>query len=105
MASSEWTLLIYTVPSQPSRKRATIWRELKKVGALYLRDGVATLPHSTETVRTFRAIAARVEAFEGTAIVAEQATLDAERSALLWAQLAETRAGEYAEIAQEATSF
>src|SRR5438309_7457883 len=42
--SVEWLLLIYTLPSQPSRKRAYVWRELKKVGAVYLRDGVAILP-------------------------------------------------------------
>ena len=36
-----WLLLIYTVPSQPSRKRAAVWRDVKKAGAVYLRDGRA----------------------------------------------------------------
>ena len=44
-----WLLLIYTVPAEPSRKRAAIWRELKKVGAPYLRDGVCILPERPET--------------------------------------------------------
>ena len=59
----DWLLLIYTVPSQPSRLRATVWRELKKAGAVYLRDGVAILPQRDETLAVFQAIAGRIGAF------------------------------------------
>ena len=46
----DWLLLIYTVPAEPTRKRAFIWRELKKVGAPYLRDGVCILPERPDTL-------------------------------------------------------
>jgi len=68
-----WLVLIYTVPAEPSRKRAFIWRELKKVGAVYLRDGVCVLPEGEATAAAFRAIAAKIEEFEGEATLIERA--------------------------------
>jgi hypothetical protein len=43
-------LLIYSVPAEPSRKRAYVWREVKKLGAIYLRDGVCIQPEQPGTV-------------------------------------------------------
>jgi DNA-binding transcriptional regulator PaaX len=60
-APSTWTLLIYTIPSQPTRLRAAIWRELKKLGAVYLRDGVCVLPAGEATSGALAAVAARVD--------------------------------------------
>ena len=100
-----WLLLIYTVPSAPSRKRASIWRELKKVGALYLRDGVCALPHRDTTTAALRAIAGRVDAFGGEATLVEGARLDPARAEALVARSRAERAGEYAEVGREAERF
>lgn len=100
-----WTLLIYTVPSQPSRKRATVWRELKKLGAVYLRDGVAVLPAMPETTAALRRIAAAVAEFDGLATVVAAAQLDEQRSATLIAQCTAERAAEYAEAIREAETL
>ncbi len=100
-----WLLLIYTVPSEPSRLRATVWRELKKAGAVYLRDGVAVLPTREDTTVTARAIAAKVTEFGGQATLVEEAHLDPERVAAITAQARAGRAEEYAEIAREGERF
>src|SRR4051812_990657 len=63
--STTWLLLIYTVPTQPSRKRATVWREIKKLGAVYLRDGVCVLPDQPGTLMNLRALASRIEGMDG----------------------------------------
>lgn len=97
-----WLLLIYTVPSQPSRKRAAIWRELKKAGAVYLRDGVVALPERPETRAVFRAIAAKVEELGGQATLVAEARLAPARAAAVVAQAQASRMEEYAEIAREA---
>ena len=34
MASLEWLLLTYKVPAEPARKRVSIWRKLKGMGAV-----------------------------------------------------------------------
>ncbi len=100
-----WLLLIYTVPSEPSRKRAYVWREIKKAGALYLRDGVCVLPEREETAAAFRQIAAKVVEFDGEATVVTAARLDADRAAALIAALQAARAAEYEELAGEAEGF
>lgn len=71
-----WLVLIYTLPPEPTRKRAFIWRELKKVGAVYLRDGVGILPDRPATRQAVQAIVDRVRAYEGRATAVEAALID-----------------------------
>src|SRR4030081_2744377 len=100
-----WLLLIYTVPTEPSRKRAAIWRDIKRIGAVYLRDGVCALPERPETTVAMRAIAARVDEFEGQATLVESARLRAARAGWIVDQARTARAAEYADIAREAEQF
>jgi hypothetical protein len=42
-------LLVYRLPREPSRHRVAVWRKLKDLGALYIHDGVVTLPEDAVT--------------------------------------------------------
>jgi hypothetical protein len=99
---ASWLLLIYTVPAEPSRKRALVWRELKKAGAVYLRDGVCALPERAAAAAAFRAIAATIEGLGGRAVLAEGARLDRGRADAIVAESRAARAAEYGEIARDA---
>ena len=99
---STWLLLIYTVPAEPSRKRAAVWREVKKLGAVYLRDGVCILPERPDTLAALRALAQRIEELDGQASLVQGAQLDRERAAAVIEQFHTARANEYAEIVREA---
>jgi len=99
---SPWLLLIYTVPAEPSRKRAYVWREVKKVGAIYLRDGVCILPERPETIVSADAIASKVQEFEGEATVVHGGRLDSVRTEAVVAQFKSARSAEYGEISREA---
>jgi hypothetical protein len=46
---TRWLILVYQLPREPSRHRVAVWRKLKDLGALYLQDGVATLPEDAVT--------------------------------------------------------
>ena len=104
-ATTSWLLLIYTVPSEPSRLRATVWRELKKVGAVYLRDGVGALPTLPETTEAFRAIATRITELGGQVTLVEEARLDPVRTQAIVDQANAARAAEYAEVGRDAEGF
>ncbi len=97
-----WVLLIYSVPSEPTRKRAFIWRELKKAGAVYLRDGVCVLPDGPDTRHALQAVAATVREYEGQATVLEGARLEDETAARLMAQAQTARQSEYAAVVEAA---
>ena len=49
-----WLVLIYRIPSEPTRLRATVWRRLKGLGAVYLQNSVATLPAGSASERALR---------------------------------------------------
>jgi len=100
-----WLLLIYTVPSHPSRSRATVWRELKKIGAVYLRDGVAVLPDQAELRPAFRAIAEKITEFGGQTTLVEGAQLDPAREVVIIGQANANREEEYAEVVRETEAF
>jgi len=40
----EWFSLIYKIPSEPTRYRASVWRKVKASGAVYLQNSVCVLP-------------------------------------------------------------
>lgn len=46
MKKTAWLLLVYRVPSEPASKRVTIWRDLKRIGALYLQQCVCLVPRT-----------------------------------------------------------
>jgi hypothetical protein len=101
----EWMLFIYTLPSQPSRKRAYVWRELKKLGAVYLRDGVAALPFRPDLERRVRAMVARVEEYEGSADLVLSPRFASDREEHLIQRFQEDRASEYGELHHACVRF
>jgi len=42
---NDWLLLGYTLPKEPSRLRVSIWRRLRKIGAVYTSQGFWILPN------------------------------------------------------------
>jgi len=60
MEPHRYMLLIYQVPSQPSGIRVGIWRELKKMGALYLQQSVCILPEKEALLTALQKIAERI---------------------------------------------
>lgn len=52
----EWLVLVYRVPSEPTRLRAAVWRRLKNLGAIYLQNSVAAFPGNARAERALRAL-------------------------------------------------
>lgn len=62
-----WWFLIYKIPSEPSRLRAAIWREVHRLGAVYLQDGVCLVPDVLDMELGIDALRERVVAMGGKA--------------------------------------
>jgi hypothetical protein len=65
-AHRHYQLLIYQVPSQPSAARVGVWRELKRLGALYLQQSVCIIPDLDPVRQQLEAIATRISEAGGT---------------------------------------
>jgi hypothetical protein len=53
MSGTEWVLLAYRLPREPSTPRIAVWRKLRRLGALQLVDGLVGLPADAASVEAF----------------------------------------------------
>ncbi|MCW2888845.1 MAG: hypothetical protein QOE54_3452 [Streptosporangiaceae bacterium] len=63
----KWLVLIYRIPAEPTRLRAAVWRRIKGLGAIYLQNSVAALPHAVQAERAFRMLRKEIVEMGGTA--------------------------------------
>ncbi|HEY3905170.1 MAG TPA: Chromate resistance protein ChrB [Streptosporangiaceae bacterium] len=103
MAADGWFLLIYRVPSEPTRLRAAVWRRLKSLGAIYLQNSAAALPASTAAERALRKLRAEILDMSGTATLLSCSVLAGE--AEIKAAFQAARDDEYAEIIDKCDDF
>lgn len=98
-----WFLLIYRLPSEPSRLRAMVWRRLKSAGAIYLANSVAALPESPWAERTMRKLRAEVEGLGGSGQLLRAETLVGVEQIVAGFNAA--RDAEYAELLGQCEGF
>jgi hypothetical protein len=81
----QWVLLLYKVPPEPTARRVSVWRKLKRLGALLLQNAVWVLPATPATLEQFQWLATEIEEeMEGSAMVWETTLhLDGYDSALV----------------------
>jgi hypothetical protein len=98
-----WLVLIYRVPSEPSRLRSAVWRRLKSLGAIYLQNSAAALPAGPSAERALRKLRSQILDMGGTAALLSSRVLAGEpevRAAFLAA-----RNDEYEEIVDRCEDF
>jgi hypothetical protein len=96
-------VLIYRIPSEPTRLRAAVWRRLKGLGAIYLQNSAAALPAGTAAERALRKLRHEILEMNGTAVLMSCAVLVGEgdvRGAFLAA-----RDDEYEEVVDKCQDF
>ncbi|HSD51334.1 MAG TPA: Chromate resistance protein ChrB [Candidatus Methylomirabilis sp.] len=65
----EWVLLVYKIPSHPTRLRAQVWRQLQRCGAMYLQNSVSIVPATSELAENMRWIADEIREMGGESYV------------------------------------
>jgi len=98
-----WLLLIYRVPSEPSRLRATVWRRIKSLGAIYLQSSVAALPASVHAERALRKLRSEILDMSGSAVLMSCSVIVGEQEVKSAFQAA--RNDEYEEIVDKCHDF
>jgi hypothetical protein len=62
---TNWLLLIYKVPNEPSAKRVYVWRKLKGMGAILVQDSAWVLPANAVTREKMQWLATEIRDMEG----------------------------------------
>ena len=101
---SEWVLLSYRIPREPSTPRITIWRKLKRLGVAQISDGLVALPADARTREHLDWIADEILDAGGSASIwiAHPGTAATERD--LAGAMAAARAAEYTKVTAEANA-
>ncbi|ADP83173.1 Chromate resistance protein ChrB [Pseudofrankia inefficax] len=101
---TRWLLLVYRVPSEPTRLRAGVWRKLKGLGAIYLQNSVAALPVITPGgERALRTLRKEITDMGGTAHLLGCDVMAGEADVL--AAFEAARNDEYDEIVDKCADF
>jgi Protein ChrB, N-terminal len=76
-----WVFLAYRLPREPSTPRITLWRKLRRLGAVQMVDNLVALPLDARTREQFEWLADEVLEADGEASIwmAETATAAQER--------------------------
>ena len=100
-APHSWRVLIYRVPTEPASKRVAVWRDLKRLGALYLQQCACIFPDIPGLTDAVQEVAAKIPALGGETFLLEVPRLTAEDEARIIDAFRAQRANEYAEIIEE----
>jgi hypothetical protein len=96
-----WRVLIYRVPTEPASKRVGVWRDLKRLGALYLQQCACIFPDIPGVTDEVNQVAAKIPALGGETFLLEVPRLQPEDEARIIQSFRSLRASEYAEIIEE----
>jgi hypothetical protein len=98
-----WLLLVYRIPSEPTRLRAGVWRKLKGLGAIYIQSSAAALPASPHGERALRSLRAEISEMGGMATLFSATTLAGHEQ--LATSFNSARDDEYEEILDKCRDF
>ena len=99
-----WLILVYRVPSEPTRLRGAVWRKLRNLGAVYMQNSAAAIPRTVQTERTMRALRKEIlESMSGKAFLISSASVASDAD--LREMFNEARNDEYEEILDKCKDF
>jgi hypothetical protein len=91
----KWLLLLYGLPTKGSGARVSLWRQLKKCGALPLKTSASLLPDTPEHNERFQWLAQQVRDAGGEASLLRVSEIEGVKPADLARQFNEARAADY----------
>ncbi|HEX3045802.1 MAG TPA: Chromate resistance protein ChrB [Bacillota bacterium] len=65
----EWLAINFTLPKEPSRVRVSVWRKLKRSGAVNIGQSIWVLPTGVEHLSIFKEVANEVKGNNGLAFI------------------------------------
>jgi hypothetical protein len=94
-------VLIYRVPTEPASKRVAVWRDLKRLGVLYLQQCACIFPDIPGVTDEVDQVVAKIPALGGETFLLDVPRLQPEDETRIIEAFREQRASEYAEIIEE----
>jgi len=94
-------VLVYRVPTEPASRRVSVWRHLKRMGALYLQQCVCIMPNRPELIEELDRGIASIREYRGDSTLFDVPALRPEDEEKIVATFRALRNKEYEEIIEE----
>src|SRR5450759_4092327 len=95
---NHFTVLVYRLPPKPTAARVAVWRQLKKIGAIYLQQSVCVFPTNSALRRDLAPILERIGDAAGEFHLLALRKLDPAEEAKLIQQFQDQTSSHYQEI-------
>ncbi|MDV6278086.1 Chromate resistance protein ChrB [Rhodococcus erythropolis] len=102
---TNWRIVLIKVPAEPSRHRVAVWRELRKIGALSIGQGVWAVPNVPAFTAGIDKATALVERAGGDIIFLNATGASAADSARFEAMFTTAREDDWAEFLSDCTKY
>jgi len=104
-ARIQWLVLVIKLPAEPSRHRVAVWRELRKVGALSLGQGIWAVPDVPVFADGVRRAVQLTERAEGQAMTLQASGRGPEDAARFEALFTAARSEDWTEFLADCGKF
>jgi hypothetical protein len=101
MERRPWLLLLYSLPTKANAERISLWRKLKKFGAIQFKSSAYILPDEPVHLERFQWLAKQVRDGGGEATLVQVAKIEGVTDEQIVALFNEERAREYREVIDE----
>jgi hypothetical protein len=101
----DWVIITYRLPSEPSRHRVAVWRELRRVGALSLQQATWVVPARPDFISAVERAIALIEGAGGEAMTLDAVPRGEQMRANLEASFTAEREDEWHEFLSECDKF
>jgi hypothetical protein len=98
-----WVFLAYRLPREPSTPRITLWRKLRRLGAVQVVDNLVALPLDARTREQFEWLADEVVEAGGEASIWMAETVTAAQEREIASRMAAAVADDYRRLIDDAT--
>src|SRR6266853_1798310 len=105
MKNSAWLLLLYGLPAKGNTARVTLWRKLKKYGAVQLKTSAYVLPDQPQNYERFQWLVTEIKDSGGEATLIRVAQIEGMADDQIVQTFNDARAAEYKEVRQACQSL
>ena len=105
MLPTSWLLLLYGLPTKHSAERVSLWRKLKKFGALQLKTSAYVLPDQPVHFERFQWLATQVRDAGGEATLIRMTEIEGLTNEEMARLFNQARAADYGTLLKGLTSF
>lgn len=100
----KWLFFSYSLPTEPSKARVYIWRQLRKLGAVNYQS-VWAIPHSSERLKELKKLIEDIEKYSGSGLLITGNILLKEQEESIIKAFIDSRNEEYQEIIEKCEDF